>query len=232
MGIYDNIYFTKEYQDSLKKCGKAVSGECSEEYSIDLDLGYSLWCGRYRTGNDGFYRCRLFSPEGKAVFEYNINYDDDFGSFTAVFGSTEGERYFFFKEDLYGYSVLRLSDLECMHYIPRGEERQGAVTGESFIFTDFHYCRDNKTAAAGGCFRTAPSDVALLDLSDPLREPEKYTLLFPVINPERDYDRIKDVDFLRWEKDGRLIVTADGAAGKEEYAFSAQDLKRFMAADD
>ena len=231
MGVYDNIYFTKEYQNSLETCRKAVSGECSEEYSIDLSLGYSLWCGRYCTERDGFYKCRLFSTEGRAVFEYNINYDRIFSSFTAVFEST-GERYFIFKEDLYGYSVLRLSDMECMHYIPRGEERKGAVTGESFIFTDLHYCRDNNIAAAGGCFWAAPSDVALLDLSDPLREPEKYTLIFPIINPERDYDRIEDVDFLRWEKDGRLIVSADGAAGKEEYAFSAQTLKRFMAAND
>ena len=232
MGIYDNIYFTKEYQNSLETCRKAVSGECSEEYTIELDLEYTLWCGRYHTEQDGFCRCRLFSSEGRAVFEYNINYDDDFGSFTAVFESTEGERYFIFKEDLYGYSVLRLSDMECMHYIPRGEERKGAVTGESFIFTDFHYCRNANIAAAGGCFWAAPSDVALLDLSDPLREPDKYTLLFPIINPERDYDRIEDVDFLRWEKDGRLIVTADGAAGKEEYAFSVKSLKRFMAAED
>lgn len=120
---------------------------------------------------------------------------------------------------IYGYSVLRLSDMEQMHYVPRGN------SGESFIITDLHYCSENRIAAAGGCFWAYPYDVALIDLSEPMKEPEKMTTLFPIVNPEHDYDRFEDIDFVRWEKGGRLIVRTDTG---EEFAFNTNDLRKFM----
>lgn len=152
------------------------------------------------------------------IYGYTFYYSSFHETAVQVLSAPEG-LYFFYTEGLYGYSVLRLSDMEQMHYVPRGN------SGESFIITDLHYCSENRIAAAGGCFWAYPYDVALIDLSEPMKEPEKMTTLFPIVNPEHDYDRFEDIDFVRWEKGGRLIVRTDAG---EEFAFNTNDLRKFM----
>lgn len=220
MNEFDNIYHTDEYRRFMVQKEENISDLCREERTIPLDLGYSLWCGEYahRTDNGRSYRCRLFSPEGKLVFGYTL-YHNIFENDAVKLLSAPDGLYFFYLEGLYGYSVLRLSDMEQMHYVPRGN------SGESFIITDLHYCSENRIAAAGGCFWAYPYDVALIDLSEPMKEPEKMTTLFPIVNPEHDYDRFEDIDFVRWEKGGRLIVRTDTG---EEFAFNTNDLRKFM----
>jgi len=220
MNEFDNIYYTNEYRNKTAQAEENISDLCREERTIPLDLGYSLWCGEYthRTDNGRSYRCRLFSPEGKPVFGYTLYHNIFENDAVKLLFAPDG-LYFFYLEGLYGYSVLRLSDMEQMHYVPRGN------SGESFIITDLHYCSENRIAAAGGCFWAYPYDVALIDLSEPMKEPEKMTTLFPIVNPEHDYDRFEDIDFVRWEKDGRLIVRTDTG---EEFAFNTNDLRKFM----
>lgn len=220
MNEFDNIYHTDEYRRFMVLKEENISDLCREERTIPLDLGYSLWVGEFahRSGSDCSYRCRLFSPEGKMIYGYTFYYSSFHETAVQVLSAPEG-LYFFYTEGLYGYSVLRLSDMEQMHYVPRGN------SGESFIITDLHYCSENRIAAAGGCFWAYPYDVALIDLSEPMKEPEKMTTLFPIVNPEHDYDRFEDIDFVRWEKGGRLIVRTDAG---EEFAFNTNDLRKFM----
>lgn len=220
MNEFDNIYHTDEYRRFMVQKEENISDLCREERTIPLDLGYSLWCGEYahRTDNGRSYRCRLFSPEGKLIFGYTLYHNILENDAVKLLSAPDG-LYFFYLEGLYGYSVLRLSDMAEMHYVPRGN------SGESFIITDLHYCSENRIAAAGGCFWAYPYDVALIDLSEPMKEPEKMTTLFPIVNPEHDYDRFEDIDFVRWEKGGRLIVRTDAG---EEFAFNTNDLRKFM----
>ncbi len=220
MNEFDNIYHTGEYRRFMVQKEENISDLCREERTIRLDMGYSLWVGEFahRSGSDCSYRCRLFSPEGKMIYGYTFYYSSFHETAVQVLSAPEG-LYFFYTEGLYGYSVLRLSDMEQMHYVPRGN------SGESFIITDLHYCSENRIAAAGGCFWAYPYDVALIDLSEPMKEPEKMTTLFPIVNPEHDYDRFEDIDFVRWEKGGRLIVRTDTG---EEFAFNTNDLRKFM----
>lgn len=220
MNEFDNIYYTNEYRNKTAQAEENISDLCREERTIRLDMGYSLWVGEFahRSGSDCSYRCRLFSPEGKMIYGYTFYYSSFHETAVQVLSAPEG-LYFFYTEGLYGYSVLRLSDMEQMHYVPRGN------SGESFIITDLHYCSENRIAAAGGCFWAYPYDVALIDLSEPMKEPEKITTLFPIVNPENGYDRFEDIDFVRWEKDGRLIVRTDAG---EEFAFNTNDLRKFM----
>lgn len=105
--------------------------------------------------------------------------------------------------------------MAAMHYVPRDS---------SFAITDLHYCSENRIAAVSG-FHNKTADVALIDLSDPIKEPEKITPLFPIINPENGYGRFEDLNFVRWEKGGRLIVRTDTG---EEFAFNTNDLRKFM----
>lgn len=220
MNEFDNIYHTDEYRRFMVQKEENISDLCREERTIRLDMGYSLWVGEFahRSGSDCSYRCRLFSPEGKMIYGYTFYYSSFHETAVQVLSAPEG-LYFFYTEGLYGYSVLRLSDMEQMHYVPRGN------SGESFIITDLHYCSENRIAAAGGCFWAYPYDVALIDLSEPMKEPEKMTTLFPIVNPEHDYDRFEDLNFVRWEKGGRLIVRTDAG---EEFAFNTNDLRKFM----
>lgn len=220
MNEFDNIYHTDEYRRFMVQKEENISDLCREERTIRLDMGYSLWVGEFahRSGSDCSYRCRLFSPEGKMIYGYTFYYSSFHETAVQVLSAPEG-LYFFYTEGLYGYSVLRLSDMEQMHYVPRGN------SGESFIITDLHYCSENRIAAAGGCFWAYPYDVALIDLSDPIKEPEKITPLFPIINPENGYGRFEDLNFVRWEKGGRLIVRTDTG---EEFAFNTNDLRKFM----
>ncbi len=220
MNEFDNIYHTDEYRRFMVQKEENISDLCREERTIPLDLGYSLWCGEYahRTDNGRSYRCRLFSPEGKLLFGYTLYHNIFENDAVKLLFAPDG-LYFFYLEGLYGYSILRLSDMAAMHYVPRGN------SGESFIITDLHYCSENRIAAAGGCFWAYPYDVALIDLSEPMKEPEKMTTLFPIVNPEHDYDRFEDIDFVCWEKGGRLIVRTDAG---EEFAFNTNDLRKFM----
>jgi len=217
MNEFDNIYHTDEYRCFMVQKEENISDLCREERTIPLDLGYSLWCGEYahRTDNGRSYRCRLFSPEGKLLFGYTLYHNIFENDAVKLLFAPDG-LYFFYLEGLYGYSILRLSDMAAMHYVPRDS---------SFAITDLHYCRENRIAAAGGCFWAYPYDVALIDLSEPMKEPEKMTTLFPIVNPEHDYDRFEDIDFVRWEKGGRLIVRTDTG---EEFAFNTNDLRKFM----
>ena len=220
MNEFDNIYHTDEYRRFMVQKEENISDLCREERTIPLDLGYSLWGGEYayRTEKVRSYRCWLFFREGNMIFGYSFYYCCFHETAVQVLSAPEG-LYFFYTEGLYGYSVLRLSDMEQMHYVPRGN------SGESFIITDLHYCSENRIAAAGGCFWAYPYDVALIDFSDPIKEPEKITPLFPIINPENGYGRFEDLNFVRWEKGGRLIVRTDAG---EEFAFNTNDLRKFM----
>lgn len=219
MNEFDNIYHTDEYRRFMVQKEENISDLCREDRTIRLDMGYSLWVGEFahRSGSDCSYRCRLFSPEGKMIYGYTFYYSSFHETAVQVLSAPEG-LYFFYTEGLYGYSVLRLSDMEQMHYVPRGN------SGESFIITDLHYCSENRIAAVSG-FHNKTADVALIDLSDPLKEPEKITPLFPIINPENGYGRFEDLNFVRWEKGGRLIVRTDTG---EEFAFNTNDLRKFM----
>lgn len=120
MNEFDNIYYTDEYRRFMVQKEENISDLCREERTIPLDLGYSLWCGEYahRTDNDRSYRCRLFSPEGKMIYGYTFYYSSFHETAVQVLSAPEG-LYFFYTEGLYGYSVLRLSDMEQMHYVPR-----------------------------------------------------------------------------------------------------------------
>lgn len=216
MNEFDNIYHTDEYRCFTAQKEENISDLCREERTIPLDLGYSLWCGEYahRTDNGRSYRCRLFSPEGKLLFGYTLYHNIFENDAVKLLFAPDG-LYFFYLEGLYGYSILRLSDMAEMHYVPRGS---------SFAITDMHYCSENRIAAVSG-FHNKTADVALIDLSDPIKEPEKITPLFPIINPENGYGRFEDLNFVRWEKGGRLIVRTDTG---EEFAFNTNDLRKFM----
>lgn len=232
MTSFENIYFTKEYQSERNSylSGMIVpENKCGTE-KYPLDAGFFLQSTEYTlkqgSKNKTAYEQSLFSPDGTKIHTWQIADSHDFTSFTQIFTHSDRMLYLIYKEDLYGYSVLRLSDRKGLHYIPKGNSADGKFMGESFIMTDFHYCRENNIAAVGGCFWAAPYDTALLDMTSPLSEPKKLVTVHDMIDPNRENDTLEDIDFKKWDN-GYLVLEAD--AVKEELRFDSGTLRRFMS---
>lgn len=230
---FENIYHTKEYQSQRNDylSGIVAPENKVETEKIPLDAGFFLMSTEYTFKKQGnisktAYEQSLISPDGTKIHSWQIADSHDFTDFAAIFTHSDSRLYFIYKEDLYGYSVLRLSDRKELHYIPRGIVTDGKFMGESFIMTDFHYCRENNIAAAGGCFWAAPYDTALLDMTSPLSEPKKLVTVHDIIDPNYENDTLEDIDFKKWDN-GFLVLEAD--AVKEELRFSTENLRHFMA---
>lgn len=239
MSSFENIYHTQKYreyrQQYISKVFKAQNKKDTEK--LPLEAGFILESTEYSFFDNGSenksltaYEQKLISPDKSVVLRWQLCDSHDFTSFTQIFTHSDGKQYFIYKEDLYGYSVLRLSDRKELHYVPRGDytdnSEEKPYPGESFIMTDFHYCPDNDFAAAGGCFWAAPYDTALLDFIDPLSPPDKITTIHDIMDPNYENDSLEDIDFKAWQN-GFLILEADMI--KEQFRFSSEDLRRIIS---
>ncbi|MGN0639145.1 MAG: hypothetical protein ACI4J0_12310 [Huintestinicola sp.] len=239
MTSFENIYHTEKYQKHRQQYIDKIflPRNKREREKLPLEAGFSLESTEYSVFEKDSkypsltaYEQSLVSPDKSVVLRWQLCDDHDFTSFTRIFTHSDGRLYLIYKEDLYGYSVLRLSDRKALHYVPKGyyphNGEEPPYPGESFIMTDLHYCPENNFAAAGGCFWAAPYDTAILDFSDPLSPPDKIITIHDIIDPSHENDELEDIDFKEW-KDGHLILEADMI--KEQFRFSAADLRRFMS---
>lgn len=239
MTSFENIYHTQKYQEHRQRYISKIfmPHNKRETEKLPLEAGfilesteYSLYENNSERPNLTAYEQTLVSPDKSVVLRWQLCDDHDFTSFTQIFTHSDGRLYLIYKEALYGYSVLRLSDRKELHYVPLGYYPDNAeeppCPGESFIMTDFHYCHENNFAAAGGCFWAAPYDTVVLDFSDPLSPPDKIRTIHNIIDPNYENDDLEDIDFKEWQN-GHLILEADTI--KEQFRFSPDDLRRFMS---
>ena len=238
MTSFENIYHSEKYQTYRQEyISKVLLPQNKRKMEkLPLEAGFILESTEYSIYENGSeypkltaYEQTLISPDKSVVLKWQLCDSHDFTSFTQIFTHSDGRLYLIYKEDLYGYSVLRLSDRKELHYVPKGcypdNKEEPPYPGESFIMTDFHYCPENNFAAAGGCFWAAPYDTAILDLSDPLSPPDKIRTIHNIIDPNYENNALEDIDFKKWQ-DGHLILEADGL--NEQFRFSPADLKRFI----
>lgn len=121
-----NFYGTKEYYERLDELEKTVFSKINQAVPTKvskLDKGYSVEhyyhadeenCRPGYAPEDGEI-CKLYYG-GNLVFEWkNI---EGRSCLAQIICHSDGNIYFVFDESLYGYSVLNLNTLECMHYIP------------------------------------------------------------------------------------------------------------------
>ena len=154
---------------------------------------------------------------GNEVHSWFLYDNQDFLTFSDVIVHSDGEKYFIYKECLYGYSVLRLGDMASMHYVPRGFVTPGEITmaiGESFIMTDFYYSAENDMLAANGCFWACPSDVVAIDFKNPLEEPKMMLSIHEFMDPEYANDEWDDVIFKSWEDNSLVVNVGDEQEAK------------------
>lgn len=240
MNRFKNVYNTREYEKRREDyLGKFNEGDFTKTERASLGRGYSLEIRHYikcdRT-SEGWERERsctrssLRDIGGREIFAFDtVDFDDIAG--TSLIFTVKDREYLFFKENLYGYSVLDISDGHVMHYIPAGEYNK------SFIIVQSLFCEDISAALCHGCICAAPYSVCLCDLSDPMSEPKGYLMMEDVIDPSGDLrsgsNYFEDIS-LKEIKDGRYIFYAEryikktDETIKEEYAFGSDFLRRCL----
>ncbi len=204
----NNVAYTKEYVEYRKQFDYIFV----DKYKNDDDEVKSLSDGKHTLVtsyyNDESHevlqynvstsKTRVLDSSGATVAEVrNISYSVDF--FSEVEHSN-GKRYLLFSIDLYGYSIMDLSNYKVYHYIPE----ESFKSNETFIWTDVRYCSKNNILAVEGCFWACPSSVEFYEFAKPEEFPLKRICTSYEMADELDID--SDVTPLRWNDDGRIVI--------------------------
>lgn len=214
-----NYYGTEKYKERMKNLDEQVFSKIrfdEPEREKELESGYLVRYYYYADEEnckpgyapvDGEI-CRLFKND-KLIFEWKNT--DGNSRMASIIYHADGYTYFVFDEDLYGYSVLNLDSLQCMHFIPA--ESYGTYPDEfkeTFIWCGCFYNPENNLLAVDGCFWACPGDVIVLDFKDPMTavEPIDWHSIYGKCGCD-DPD-LDDVEFNSWDKD-TLVCKATGA---------------------
>lgn len=209
-----NVAYTEEYQ----KHRATVDFLFTEEYKYETESKpifngefiletsyYSETPERHRY----LSRTEVYDCNKKKVAEFrNIDHSVDF--FSQVEHSN-GKRYLFFSIDLYGYSILDLSDFQMYHYVPEESFKEGK---ETFIWTDIFYCKNNNILAVDGCFWACPFSTHFYDFSVPEELP--YDLICSSYDMDGEINIDRDVIPVHWNDDGTIVIKCTVDENEEE----------------
>lgn len=206
---FNNIAYSEEYKEYRKKLDY-IFDKKYQENDVKTRLvgedGHTLITFYYSdSSNDKLKynvhasRTEIFDSEQKKVSELrNIDHHVDFFSFIK---HSNGKSYLFFSIDLYGYSIMDLSNYNVYHYVPEESFKYGQ---ETFIWTEVHYCKENNIVAVDGCYWAHPYSTEFFDILHPTKLP------FNKICSSNDLDHICNVDDevipLRWNDDGTIVL--------------------------
>ena len=172
-----NYYGTEKYDRKISDLNDRIFSKIdfSEiEREKELENGYSVKYYDYADEEnckpgwapESGEICRLYHNE-IMVFEWKNT--DGKSRVANIIHHSDGNDYFVFDEDLYGYSVLNLNSMKSMHYIPAESYTEPAEEmQETFIWCDCFYDPETNLLAVDGCYWAGPADVIVLDFSDPL----------------------------------------------------------------
>lgn len=218
-----NFYGTDKYKQLIESLNKQVYSKCDLSKPTRekiLDEVYSIKYYYYadiENKEEGYAAidgeiCQLYKNE-KQIYEWkNI---DGMSRVAVIIKHSDGNRYLLFDEDLYGYSVLNLETLECIHYIPNESHLEDGFE-ETFIWCDPHYRSDNNLLAVEGCYWGAPTSIIILNFDNPMKivPANNWTEIYEKY--KNDYDLEGHIDFVDW-KDDKLICKV---TGKKEHIVS------------
>ena len=213
-----NYYGTEKYNERMKMLDESIFSRImfdEPEREKELESGYLVRYYYYADEEnckpgyapvDGEI-CRLFKDDN-LIFEWKNT--DGHSRMASIIHHADGYTYFVFDEDLYGYSVLNLDSLQCMHFIPA--ESYGTYPDEfkeTFIWCDCFYNPENNLLAVDGCFWACPGDVIVLDFKDPMTavEPNDWHSIYRKYRCD-DPD-LDDIEFDSWDSD-TLVCKAIG----------------------
>ncbi|MEK3772798.1 hypothetical protein MKY14_30280 [Paenibacillus sp. FSL R5-0887] len=204
-----NVAYTNEYQEHKKKFEyifnkKFMSKDINERLLPDgkhILKTYYYYDDSHQVSeyNVRASKTDVLDLRGNIITELkNIDYHVDFFSMVE---HSNGKNYLLFSTELYGYSVLDLSDLSTHHFIPAESFKEHK---ETFIWTSVLYCAQNNILAVDGCYWACPSSTFFFDFSQPTKIPLKEIYNSYDMDGEVNIDT--DVIPLRWNNDGTIVL--------------------------
>ena len=200
----ENTAYDESYRRGFAAyCAEVFAdGTLSGEYDVDAGFGYTAKQHYYEKHitDISVKECskwELIAPDGACIFRY----DAPDGPLHQI-ADIGGERYYFYNDNLYGYNVLRLSDMAEYRYFPKGSDSYGAypVRGdytETFIWTEISYNEENHVMAVHGCYWGGPYEIMLYSIPDVMEPFDK--LCYPLEFLDCDYYDTADKDPFHWE---------------------------------
>ncbi len=136
--------------------------------------------------------------EAGSVAEFDSIYEKALYTFIE---HSNGRNYLIFSIDLYGYSVLDLSDYRYAHYVPESSFNRGE---ETFIWTKVLYNPGNNLIAVDGCYWAGLWYTEFYDFSQPMELPLK--MLCSTYDMKKQFDTDYDVIPIQWNEDGTITL--------------------------
>ena len=195
---YENRIFSKPLPDA-----PTDKYQINEEYSVQTYHLIDESTVKPMYAPDSGNINRLYRND-ELIYEWKYVKDDNERKAKSIHHAN-GKDYLLFFEYLYGYSLLDLSTMESVHYIP---QESGDYDQEDFeetvIWVNPHYDPESSLLAVEGCIWAAPYTVLVLDLSDPMRivETKEWLDLAGGINAKT----YSEHDFAAWTEDALECV--------------------------
>ena len=200
-----NYYGSEEYNQLIKELDKLVYSKCNltkETSKKVLDDNYSIKYYYYKdldSNKDGEI-CRLYKDDD-LVYEWKNIYGKS--RFATIINHSDSNKYLVFDEDLYGYSVLNLKTLDCIHYIPSESRLDNK---ETFIWCNVNYNQKNNLLVVSGCYWATSYSLIVLDFTKPMEIIESSNWLNL---PSKYYELGMDIDF-KYFDNNKLVCMLDG----------------------
>lgn len=166
-----NTAYYDEYRKKFDDyCAEVLAdGVFSDVREKNVGEGYVLSICHICIEKDGkaciskLSECVLKTADGKEVFRFKA-IERTLSKVIAI----DGELYFFYTDNLYGYNVLRLSDMAEYRYFPKASSSFGEFR-ETFIWTDFVYNAKEHIFAVEGCYWACYYETMLYRIPDVMK---------------------------------------------------------------
>lgn len=199
--IHLNVAYTREYKEYQTKYEHIFQEANFNEEKIVRISDKLILSKKYYIVNSnvlmhGTTNC-LMDESGTILYSYLcINNKSELST---IIKHSNGNDYYIFNRDLYGYSILDLSTLNTFHYIPY---ESFFNKEETFIWSNVHYNNINNVIAIDGCYWARPEEIGLARFEEPMNVINCFDLRSQI---DKDYLNYDDICFSRWHSNNIII---------------------------
>ena len=206
-----NYYGTKNHKNRINELKQLISSKIDFSNIANtrkLDNSYYIKYYEYQDDKNELTICKLYNGV-KQIYEWIIDYDSLRLNVCKIINHSNGNNYFIFVEDLYGYSVLDLTTLKCIHYIPEESRKENYnECEETFIWCECYYNSCNNLLAIEGCYWACPYTIIVVNFTNPMKIIESKLWLDIYHEIKGLQLGINDIEFVKWENN-QLICKSD-----------------------
>lgn len=203
-----NVAYSKEYQEFRKTFDYVFQEKykIKEEKQVLSDGKHTIHISYFNDESYEFSKYWVHTTLTE-IFDSRLNKVSEFKNINqhvnlySVIEHSNGKSYLIFSIDVFGYSIMDLSNYKVYHFIPEESFRENE---ETFIWTDVYYCKSNNILAVGGCYWAWPFSSEFFDFSSPESLP--YKRLYSSNDMEGEIIIDAEVTPLRWNDDGTIVL--------------------------